>query len=199
MVSVDIRRSTELMLKARSPQQFAHFITTLCTELETIVKDNYGVVDKFTGDGILAFFPEFFAGEDAGFYAIAVADRCHRIFREKYREFRNSFTSVLNNVGLGIGIDYGPTHLVKMAGGLTVVGVPVVYACRMGGAPPEITLLNQPAYEKISEQFSACCSFQETELDIKHEGSMLAYEVRLYGKQYTPRVPTWVKLDGDHE
>ncbi len=149
VVSVDIRRSTELMLKARSPQQFAHFITTLCTELETIVKDNYGVVDKFTGDGILAFFPEFFAGEDAGFYAIAVADRCHRIFREKYREFRNSFTSVLN--------------------------------------------------KKISEQFSACCSFQETELDIKHEGSMLAYEVRLYGKQYTPRVPTWVKLDGDHE
>jgi len=59
VVSVDIRRSTELMLKARSPKQFASFITTLCKQLINIVTDNYGVIDKFTGDGILAFFPEW--------------------------------------------------------------------------------------------------------------------------------------------
>jgi class 3 adenylate cyclase len=193
VISVDIRRSTELMLKARKPEQFALFITTLCRELETVVKDNYGVFDKFTGDGILAFFPEFFSGEDAGFYAISVADKCHKIFREKYREFRSSFTSVLNDVGLGIGIDYGPTHLVQMAGGLTVVGTPVVYACRLGGAPPGTTLLNQPGYEKISERFSIYCFFRETKLEIKHEGSILAYEVQLNQKEYSPRVPIWVK------
>lgn len=197
VMSVDIRRSTELMLKAREPQQFARFMMTLCGELETVVKDNYGVFDKFTGDGILAFFPEFFSGEDAGFYAVSVADKCHRIFGEKYREFRSSFTSVLKEVGLGIGIDYGPTHLVQVAGGLTVVGSPVVYACRLGGAPPDTTLLNQPAYEKISEKFSANCSFQETELDIKHEGSILAYKVRLFGREYLPCVPSWDKLGGD--
>src|SRR5712692_8069128 len=88
VMSVDIRRSTELMLKARDPQQFAYFLTTICVELERIVKDHYGVFDKFTGDGILAFFPEFFSGEGAGFYVISAADECHRIFREKYREFR---------------------------------------------------------------------------------------------------------------
>ena len=191
VMSVDIRRSTELMSKARSPQQFANFMTTLCRELEIVIKENYGVFDKFTGDGVLAFFPDFYSGKDAGYYVLSVADQCHKIFKEKYREFRSSFISVLTEVGLGIGIDYGPSHLVKMAGGLTVVGAPVVYACRMSGAPAAITLLNQPGYEKISEKFSSYCFFRETEVDIKNEGKTLAYQVQLNGKEYAPSLPEW--------
>jgi len=193
VMSVDIRRSTELMSKARSPQLFASFMTILCKDLEGIIKENYGVFDKFTGDGVLAFFPDFFSGEDAGFQAVSAADRCHSLFEEKYKEFRSSFISVLTGVGLGIGIDYGPAHLVQMAGGLTVVGAPVVYACRMGGAPAGTTLLNQPGYEKISEKFSAYCFFNETEIDIKNEGPTLAYEVRLNGKEFKPSRPAWTK------
>jgi class 3 adenylate cyclase len=192
VMSVDIRRSTELMLKARSPEQFAHFITTLCKDLEEIVKAHFGVFDKFTGDGILAFFPEFFSGEDAAYYVMSAADACHRLFLERYREFRSTFTAVLTNVGLGIGIDYGPAHLVQMAGGLTVVGAPVVYACRMAGAPPGMTFLNQPGFERVSERFSAYCFFTETELEIKNEGSTLAYQVQLNRKEYLPKPPGWV-------
>jgi class 3 adenylate cyclase len=191
IMSVDIRRSTELMLKARSPEKFAHFITDLCSELEKVIKENFGIFDKFTGDGILAFFPDFFSGEDAGFFAISAADRCHKLFMEKYKEYRSSFNSVLTNTGLGIGIDYGLAHLVEMAGGLTVVGVPVVYACRLSGSPAGITLLNQPAYESINKKFSAYCFFHETELDIKNEGSILGYEVSLNKNEYTPRNPDW--------
>src|SRR5262249_2842053 len=128
VMSVDIRRSTELMLKARTPEQFANFITTLCRDLESIVKSNYGVFDKFTGDGVLCFFPEFFTGDDAGYWVVKAANECHRAFELRYREFRSSFSTILIEVGLGIGIDYGTVHLVQMAGGLTVVGSPVVYA-----------------------------------------------------------------------
>jgi class 3 adenylate cyclase len=191
IMSIDIRRSTELMSKARSPQQFAIFMTTLCTELESVIKKNYGVVDKFTGDGVLAFFPDFYSGKDAGFYVVSVADQCHKIFEEKYSEFRSSFISVLKDVGLGIGIDYGTSYLVQIAGGLTVVGAPVVYACRMSGAPAATTLLNQPGYEKISERFSSHCFFQETEIEIKSEGKTIAYKVQLNGKEYSPLTPTW--------
>ena len=56
VMSVDIRRSTELMLKARSAEQFADFITELCENLTTIVRDSFGVFDKFTGDGIRSVF-----------------------------------------------------------------------------------------------------------------------------------------------
>jgi len=191
VMSVDIRRSTELMAKARSPQEFAIFMTDLCAELVSIVKDNYGVVDKFTGDGVLAFFPDFFSEDDAGWYAVSAADLCHKVFQEKYKAYRTSFRSVLADVGLGIGIDYVVARLVQMVGNLTVVGIPVVYACRMSGAKAGTTLLNQPAYEMLNEKFSPYCFFKETEIDIKNEGLTLAYEVRRSGKRYDPKGPSW--------
>jgi class 3 adenylate cyclase len=191
VMSVDIRRSTELMLKARSPEDFATFITTLCADLMNIIKEHHGVFDKFTGDGVLAFFPDFYSGDDAAYYAVTAADKCHASFREHYQRFRRSFSSVLTEVGLGIGVDYGLVHLVQMAGGLTVVGAPVVYACRLSSAPANVTLANQPAYEVISDRFGAKCFINETTVEIKHEGGMLAYEVRLNDREYKPQLPGW--------
>ena len=194
VMSVDIRRSTELMLKARTAEQFASFITTLCAKLIDSVLECYGVLDKFTGDGILAFFPEFFSGPDAGYYVLLAADRCHRAFEQIYHDYRTAFNSILKDTGLGVGIDYGATRLVQMAGGLSVVGPPVVYACRMGGAPAGKTLLNQPAYEQISRRFSPNCFLHETEIEIKHEGATLAYEVSLSKQTIDPQRPNWCAL-----
>ena len=191
VMAVDIRRSTELMLKARSPEDFAQFVTTLCDDLMSVITEHFGVFDKFTGDGVLAFFPDFYTGPDAAYYAVAAADRCHASFTAHYQRFRRSFTSVLTGVGLGIGLDYGSVHLVQMGGGLTVVGGPVVYACRLSGAPSGVTLVNQPAYEVISDGFGARCFINETTLDIKHEGGMVAYEVKLNGRDYEPKLPEW--------
>jgi class 3 adenylate cyclase len=184
------------MLKARNAEAFADFITTLCADLMNIITEQFGVFDKFTGDGVLAFFPDFYTGDDAAYYAVAAADKCHASFREHYQRFRRSFSSVLTGIGLGIGVDYGLVHLVQMAGGLTVVGAPVVYACRLSGAPPGVTLVNQPAYEVVSDRFGAMCFINETNVEIKHEGGMLAYEVRLNGREYKPQRPAWLSEVG---
>jgi len=194
VMSVDIRRSTELMLKARSPQLYAGFITELCAKLREIILDSQGVFDKFTGDGVLAFFPDFYSGEDAGYRAVATAERCHEAFREHYSKSRGCFVAILKNIGLGIGIDYGDTHLVQVGDGLTVVGTPVVYACRMAGAIAGATLLNQPAHEEIFLKFSAYCSFDEDELEVKHEGLHLGYQVRLNGKKYSSKPQGWLSF-----
>ncbi len=191
-MSVDIRRSTDLMLKARTPQAFATFITSLCKDLMDVVRNNNGVVDKFTGDGILCFFPEFFSGGDAGYYALASADECHRTFDKHYRAQRNSFRSVLRDIGLGIGVDYGDCHLVQVAGNLTIVGSPVVYACRLGGAPAGTTLLNQPAYEIISERHGGLVLLDETSIEIKHEGTLIAYAAKLSRRDYKAAPPAWI-------
>jgi len=192
VLSVDIRRSTELMLKARTPEQFADFISGLCQELTAIVVKSLGVFDKFTGDGILAFFPDFYSGRDAAYRVLAAADGCHAAFERHYRGARTSFKSILADVGLGIGIDYGSVRLVQVAGGLTVVGEPVVYACRLSSAPPEVTLANQPAFEQITAKCGGLCFSKETNHEIKHEGKMLAYEVRLNGRAYVPAGPDWL-------
>lgn len=192
VMSIDLRRSTELMLKAREPKLFAKFITTLCLEsLAGIIIENYGIFDKFTGDGILAFFPEFYSGGDAGFWAVKAADECHRCFDKLYRDNRSSFNSVLLDVGLGIGIDYGFVHMVQQQNSVTVIGTPVVYACRLSGANAGDTLLNQPAYEIVSKNHGEYISFQETDIEIKHEGKMLAYLSSISKKTYSPRIPNW--------
>jgi class 3 adenylate cyclase len=192
VISMDIRRSTELMLKARSPDHFATFMTKLCGELEALIKEEMGVVDKFTGDGLLASFPEFFSGPDAAYRVVRTSDRAHKIFAQRYREHRSSFTTVLTDVGLGIGIDFGHARFIRVAGGLTVVGTPVVYACRMGSAPAGETFLNQPAYEKIAANANDLCFITEKELEVKHEGQVLAYQVRLTNSARVPVSPSWL-------
>ena len=196
VVSIDLRRSTTLMLKARDPQLYAMFVQHLCDRLYSTVLENHGVFDKFTGDGVLAFFPDFFSGADAGYWAVCTASICHAVFREEYRKHRNCFSSVLGDVGLGIGIDFGCVTLVPLWGGLTVVGAPVVYACRMGAAPAGSTLLNQPAYEQVLENYSAYCRLRETSLEVKGEGEgpTVAYEVELGAKSYNAQTPDWPAL-----
>src|SRR5262245_49604270 len=128
VMAVDVRRSTELMLKSRKPELFAAFIIELCNKLRRVILDHDGVFDKFTGDGILAFFPDFYTGDDAGYCAVHAASECHKVFTDHYSSHRNSFDTVLRDVGLGIGIDFGDTHLVNFERELAIVGRPVVYA-----------------------------------------------------------------------
>lgn len=192
IMAIDIRRSTELMLKAKNADSYQNFIITLCAQLRQIILDNYGVFDKFTGDGILAFFPEFYSGDDATYLAVKAADGCHAYFSEHYENNRSCFTTILKDVGLGIGIDYGDTHLVNIQDWLTVIGTPVVYACRLSGAPAGQTLVNQQAYDVISQKFGGYINFQDSELPIK-EGNILAYTATLAKKSREIKLPTWQK------
>ena len=192
VLAIDIRRSTELMLKAREPRLFAEFLINLAGALRDAVFQNYGVFDKFTGDGVLAIFPEFLTGADAGYRAVMSAFQCHALFREHYRRSRSSFSSVLLDTGLGIGIDHGDVQIVQIGGEFTVVGQPVVYACRMSGADAGQTLLNQAAYDQVFERY-CCFECVETELVVKNEGRTAAYSVTPNGKTYAPAPPDWLQ------
>ena len=137
------------MLKARKPELFSEFVTELTTALSNVVINNFGVFDKFTGDGILAFFPKFYSGESAILRAVKAAQECHEVFTNHYFNCRKNFNVFIKDVGLGIGMDYGEVSLVNSRNELTVVGIPVVYACRMSSALAGDTLLNQPALEEL--------------------------------------------------
>ncbi len=170
VMSVDIRGSTELMLSslaAQKPEGFAKFILELCKALREIVMHHNGIFDKFTGDGILAFFPPFYSGEDAGYHALSAAVDCHDFYHKHFSENKAIFQIVPEEAGLGIGIDFGRTHLVFIGGEPTVVGAPVVFACRMGSAPAKTTFVNNQAYQKTRryEDFE----FKEDYLTLKHQ------------------------------
>ncbi len=192
VVSIDIRRSTELMLKARKPELFAEFITKLSQKLSDIIIDNFGIFDKFTGDGILAFFPKFYSGENAILRALIASEQCHEVFKEHYNDSRECFNVFINDVGLGIGVDYGKVTLVNNGNELTVVGIPVVYACRMSSAKAGQTLLNQPAKEEICRIGNDSIKVLETEIFIKNEGTALAYEIELTESLRKIKNPDWL-------
>lgn len=198
VLSIDIRRSTELMLKARKPELFSKFITELSEKLSKIIIGNYGIFDKFTGDGILAFFPKFYSGEKAIVRALKAAEECHEVFSEHYSKSRDCFNVFIKDVGLGIGVDYGNVTLVNTNNELTVVGIPVVYACRMSGAKAGETLLNQPAKEELEEQYKNNLKVIESEIDIKNEGKALAYKVEFISKIELIDDFDWMKEDNNH-
>lgn len=195
VLSIDIRRSTELMLKARKPELFSKFITELSEKLSKIIIGNYGIFDKFTGDGILAFFPKFYSGEKAIVRALKAAEECHKVFSEHYSKSRDCFNVFIKDVGLGIGVDYGNVTLVNTNNELTVVGIPVVYACRMSGAKAGETLLNQPAKEELEKQYKNNLKVIESEIDIKNEGRALAYKVEFISKIELKDDFDWMKED----
>jgi len=192
IMSIDIRRSAELMLNARSAELFAEFMAGLCEELKGLICERFGIVDKFTGDGLLAYFPEFFSGPDAGYRAISAAHEAHLVFTKRYKQHRSSFFTVLTEIGLGIGIDYGNICFMRIAGDLTVVGAPVVNAARLSSAPVGKTVLNQQAHERIASHYGAFCSTSEMELDIKHQGRVLVHEVKLKKLSFVPSDPPWL-------
>lgn len=193
VVSIDIRRSTELMLKARKPELFSKFITELSEKLSQAILSNFGIFDKFTGDGILAFFPKFYSGDEAIIRALIAADECHKIFKKHYSDSRDCFNVFIKDVGLGIGIDFGIVTLVNTSNELTVVGIPVVYACRMSGAKAGDTLLNQPAKEELTNICQDNLKIVESEIMIKNEGIALAYKAEFTKKIEIPKRPKWLE------
>ena len=190
LISIDIRGSTDLMLNAKDASKFAAFLNELSSELADIVKEHFGIFDKFTGDGVLAFFPEYFSGESASLNVLLVAKKAHAFFVAHYKAFRNSF-DVLVETGLGIGIDYGYVDILQQSDGLTAVGKPVVYACRFGGGVAGTTLVNQGAYEMMISADSAL-EFDEIPTSIKNqERKFLAYRPKNSPRSELIKEPDW--------
>lgn len=196
VISIDIRRSTELMLKTKEPESFSEFISNLCIKLREIIMSNYGIFDKFTGDGVLAFFPQFFTGESAIGYALKSAVECHKYFNNYYKESRGLFSVVLSGIGLGIGIDYDKAYFVDINNVLTMVGSPVVYACRLSNASLNVgsTLLNQQAYNKAIQKYKDYLQLTDTEIDIKNEGKVIVYKLEKISIKPNELIPpAWTK------
>ncbi len=190
LISLDIRGSTDLMLNAKSADEFAIFLDVLSSELANIVKEHFGIFDKFTGDGALAFFPDYFSGGSASLNVLLVAEKAHAFFEAHYKAFRNSF-DVLVETGLGIGIDYGVVNILRLSDGLTAVGKPVVYACRFGAAEAGTTLVNQGAYNKMIAA-DAALEFDEVPTSIKNqERKFRAYRPKNSPRSELIKEPEW--------
>jgi class 3 adenylate cyclase len=190
----DLRRSTDLMEKATSNRAFGDFLVALMAALHSSITNNHGVLDKFMGDGALAYFPLPFSGPDAGFHAAMAAVECHAEMERLYRAHRSAFQGVLAT-GFGIGLDYGSVGLIQLPDGITVLGRPVVYASRFAqGSAAGETVLNQQAYDKIVSRFGGLFSLTETLVDVKNDKPHVAHSLKRNRRAFNPAGPGWPTL-----
>lgn len=193
VMSIDIRQSTQLMLNAKTDTGYAAFISELCQGMVAIVKSNFGIFDKFTGDGVLSFFPDFYSGHDALYYCLRAARDAHSLFIDHYAKNQHHFDVVKDDIGLGIGIDYGEATLTSINDDLTVVGKPVVYACRLSSAPCNATYVNQSARNELMSKYPAHIDIDNRILDIKHQDRIRIYSVHIRDNSYEPALPDWMQ------
>jgi GTPase SAR1 family protein/class 3 adenylate cyclase len=188
VIVIDIRKSSQLKEKAINSDKAEDFISKLMEKFRTIVMNNYGVFDKFTGDGILAYFPAFYSGKDSILNCCITSQECHNFFYDFYKEHHHYFSMALDT-GLGIGINYGKAKISsKINKEHTVLGNTVDTAFRFSGAPAGKTYLNITAHEAIKKYY---ISSKETKLETK-EGTFIAYELeRIIGKNIS--IPDWAK------
>jgi class 3 adenylate cyclase len=130
VISVDLRQSTQMMRNSRTPEAFVDFMDEFCRQMFSIIIKHNGVFEKFTGDGVIAFFSEKFTGVDFRVRALSCAFDLHIQFKTLKNKLRDCIEESPSSAGLGIGISDGEITILPLRSRLTAIGLPVVRACR---------------------------------------------------------------------
>jgi class 3 adenylate cyclase len=173
VLAADIRSSTVLMREAVDPLSFATVITEFVDAIGTALRNGRGWLDKFTGDGFLAYW--LYGDRDPRIYVPEVAhfaNLCLSFFRTiVIEDLRINTRHFPAKAGLSLGVDGGPINLVPVAGDLTLVGAPIVGAVRM------VTAASTP-YETLVNGFLGTDLYNNRQLHEKSNNFTVTREIR---------------------
>jgi class 3 adenylate cyclase len=182
------------MLLAKTPEKYVEFMHALEDSLRSRILENYGIIDKFTGDGLVAHFPLFYSGEDAAVLCLKTAAECHREFEKIYAQKADCFIVTLADAALGIGVDFGKVHFAIRGQELIAVGTPVVYASRLSSVEGGRTVLNQQAWHIVHERYPTLVISQEKlKIPLKYQGECIAIAVQLQPGELCVKDPPWLR------
>ncbi|MGH7550436.1 MAG: hypothetical protein ACREK3_06730 [Gemmatimonadota bacterium] len=133
ILAADIRRSTILMKETVDAYKYASILGDFIEKARQEIWQHGGLFDKFTGDGLLAFWTYAPSGRDAVIRkALNATQDILVLFHDvTLPQFLRESSAFPGGLGISVGLDIGSATLVSMADQLTVVGPPVVGAVRM--------------------------------------------------------------------
>jgi adenylate cyclase len=127
----DIRGFTRFS-ESRNPGDVVTTLNRVLSEITGPVLRHNGILDKYIGDGLLAFFEPFVGPADAVRSAAATTREMQRAFANLQREAAGAG---LGELGLGIGINAGPVIVGNIGSeevmDCTVIGDTVNVAARL--------------------------------------------------------------------
>lgn len=150
VIVADIRHSQDLMTYSPSPDLYEHYILKLSEQAQKIIKDEYGIFDRFTGDGFICYFNKFVSekfGLDYYESAISVCRKIREVADSIISEWVSKIRKVPSDpIGLSIGIDTGKVSYSEQNGNLYAIGDACVWATRMcsAGGSGDIVVNNIP-------------------------------------------------------
>ena len=146
----DIRRSQDLITYGLSPDFYREQIIGFLSEVRKILRENYGIYDRFTGDGFIAYFNQFVCEQEGRDYYEMTLDACEKIqlFSEQFFDhWSNQIRKIpVEPIGLSLGIDSGVVNFKDIEGQFFAIGDACVWATRMcnAGKRGEIVFNNIP-------------------------------------------------------
>lgn len=131
----DIRKSQDLMTFAVTPADFARRMLEFLEQARSVIDRHGGVFDKFTGDGLIAYFNPQIArrlGVDYVESFLSCAIDLQAFGRKHFEEWTASVRKLPSEpIGLAIGSDVGIVVFNDNASHLVAVGDAIVWASRM--------------------------------------------------------------------
>ena len=179
----DIRKSQDLMTYGPSADFFRDKILEFTTQMRKIIKNNYGIFDKFTGDGFLCYFNSHLCEQFKKDYYEQMLNACKEIMNFSNMFFQEWIKHIRklppNSSGLTLGIDSGIVKFRDLDNHLFAIGDAIVWANRMSSAGKrgEIILNNIP-YFKIRD-VSKDIKFEPIENITKGGESFTAYKTTI--------------------
>lgn len=179
-IVADIRRSQDLMTYS-SPSYYNEKIIEFTENVKSIILENNGVFDKFTGDGFIAYFNKYMCDIiKADYYnqmwmaCVRVMDFANPFFDEWCKQLRKIPEE---KIGLSIGVDTGTVEFTILDHQVYAVGEPCVWATRMNsaGKSGEIVFNNLPYNHMLESGFDL--KFREEDSQTKTGEKFKFYKV----------------------
>lgn len=152
----DVRGFTEFSEKM-DPEELSKFLNEYLTPMTEMVFNNKGTLDKYMGDGLMAFFGAPVPFEDHAYYACRCALQSLVELKKLQVEFAKRGWPPID---IGIGINTGMMSVGNMGSKIvqsyTVIGDAVNLASRLEGTTKEYgakILVSEYTYEKVKNRF----------------------------------------------
>ncbi len=158
----DIRRSQDLMTYARDPDEFKDFMVKFLTITRKLVFDHFGVFDKFTGDGFIAYFAKSVCEVYEKDYIDCFAEFIKNVLTSTkpiFDEWKSCIRKLPpESVGLALGADTGKLFYRMEENHFIAMGDAIVWATRMANeAKAEELVVNNQLYHLIKDREDLIC------------------------------------------